>query len=250
MVPPADGRGWLTKRIGGSGGLHIARCRARVSKQRDRYFQREVEGVAVSMLGIIGKSAAFAFTQSWLAPKPRRPFRFGGIVGNMDIDADLEARLIEIGLDLARALQLEGLVSFDFLVGDEGPLLLEVNPRPGVSLDVLDDSQGTLFASHIAAVTGGDPAAILARNWAPCPRAAAYVYADDQGLSVPQVAWPDWIADRPSAGIRIGPHLPVCTVSAEGKTAKLAVALLDERLGIAKAMLYGREKKSGKEAPK
>lgn len=246
-TPPADGRGWLTKRIGGSGGTHIARCRAKVSPQRQRYFQREVQGTPLSMLGITGRTSAFAFSTSWLDPMPRRPYRFGGMAGPVDVDADLEARLIDIGLDLIRALGLVGLVSFDFLVVDDGPLLLEVNPRPGASLDILDDAQGTLFKAHIAAARGGDPAGVVMRDWKPATRAAAYLYAAETPLTVPAFDWPDWTSDRPAPGTTIGPQQPVCSVHAEGASLDAATLMLSQRLDRLKSMLYGQKKNTGKE---
>ena len=143
--------------------MHIARCRKRARPRSDRYVQRELAGVPLSMTGIVSaKGAAFAFVQPLLSPISRRLFRFGGVAGSIDIDADLEARLIEIGLDVARAVNLVGLVSYDLVITDQTPALLEVNPRPGAALDIFDDENGTLFAAHLAAVCSQDPAGILA----------------------------------------------------------------------------------------
>lgn len=231
LDPPADGRGWLTKRIGGVGGTHIARCRSRVAAHADRYFQREMRGEAVSMLGVVGASAAFAFSRQWAAPMPRRPFRYGGGVGNIAIDPDLEARLIGIGLDVSKALRLRGLVSFDFIVADGEPLLLEVNPRPGASIDLLDDEHGTLTRAHVAACRSGDPAAVLASHWKPATRAAGYLYADRGATTIPVVDWPEWVADRPAAGTTIPRYGPIATVIADGEDETSACERLAERLG-------------------
>lgn len=248
--PPADGAGWLTKRIGASGGTHIARCRHRVTGLKNRYFQREVAGEPLSMLGVIGRRGmAFAFTRQWSSPMPRRPYRYGGCSGQIDLDSDLEARLIEIGVDLSKALGLIGLVSFDFLLNpDAGPLLLEVNPRPGASLDVLDDRHGTLLEAHLAASRGDDPAALLADRWRPLPRAAAYFYADEGALPVPLIDWPEWTADRPAAGAAIQCNAPIVTVISEAATSTEAERLLAERLGLVGTLLYAHPK-NGKETP-
>lgn len=248
-TPPADATGWLTKRIGGSGGTHIARCKTRVSGTADRYLQREIAGEPLSMLGVVGRGAAFAFTSPWVDPAPRRPYRFGGLYGGIDVEADLEARLVGIGVDLARTLGLKGLVSVDFVIADGNPLLVDVNPRPGASLDVLDDENGTLFAAHLAALRGEDPTAILARDWRPHPRGLAYFYADQGPLTVPAMDWPAWVTDRPPAAAAIANHDPVVTVHAEAGDQQVAKALLTERLGQVHTMMYGHAKKT-KETPR
>ncbi|MFV0367170.1 MAG: ATP-grasp domain-containing protein [Hyphomicrobiaceae bacterium] len=243
--PPVDARGWLSKRIGASGGVHIARCRAQARVGAHRYVQREQQGLPLSMTGIVSpKGAAFAFAQPWVSPMPRRPFRYGGLAGSIDLDADLEARLIEIGLDVARHLELKGLVSFDLMVNEGTPSLLEVNPRPGASIDVFDDDRGTLFKAHIAAAEGEDPTPILSASWAPKPSAAAYLYADSAPIVVPDIAWPEWASDRAVPGTSISRYRPLATVHATAVSSEKAEKLVKERLWQLEAMLYGHAQKS------
>lgn len=243
LDPPADGRGWLTKRAGASGGGHIARCKPSPRALPGRYFQREIEGEPISGMAITSaKGTAFAFSRQWSSPTPRRPFRYGGAVGNIIIDAGLEANLVDIMLALCETLQLNGLVSFDFIVRDDEPFLLEVNPRPGATLDILDDAAGTLFKAHVAAATGNDPIAELQAGWAPRTLAAAYLYADRGRLTVPDIAWPEWTADRPAAGNTVRAHAPLATVIAEGPTPETAETLCAQRLAALEQMLYQTQK--------
>jgi predicted ATP-grasp superfamily ATP-dependent carboligase len=139
-----------------------------------------------------------------------------------------------------------GLVSFDFLVlGDEASLL-EVNPRPGASLEVLDDDQGSLFAAHTLACSGGDAATFLKDRWTPpVARAAAFLYADRGPVTVREIDWPSWTADRPRPGVVIGPHQPVATVLAEDTRVAVAEATCRERLGLLAEMLYEGQKVIG-----
>jgi predicted ATP-grasp superfamily ATP-dependent carboligase len=239
LTPPAHGGGWLSKLVGGSGGTHIARCKPQPTAMPDRYFQREVAGRPISALAITSeRGVAFAFSRQWANSAPRRPYRYGGAVGNVQIPVELEARLVDVMLSLCERLDLVGLVSFDFLAHDNDVVLVDVNPRPGATLDVLDDAHGTLFNAHLAAVRGEDPVDILKAGWSPSTVAAAYLYADRGALQLPDIAWPDWSADRPGTGTAVAHHDPLATVFAEGVTPDAAETLCHERLAALEEMLY------------
>jgi predicted ATP-grasp superfamily ATP-dependent carboligase len=244
LTPPTEAAGWLRKRIGGSGGTHIREyspeATAGAKKGLRRYYQRRADGMPLSVMAIMSpRGEAVAFTRQWASPAPRQPYRYGGATGHLTLHPDLEAELVSIVLPLGRRLGLAGLVSFDFLVGEDGPLLLDVNPRPGATLDVLDDDEGTLFAAHVAAVTGEDAASLLARSWRPRHRAAAYLYADQGDLTIPELAWPEWVRDRPQAGAVIAAHHPVATVVAEAESPEIAESRCRRHLVTLAEMLYG-----------
>jgi predicted ATP-grasp superfamily ATP-dependent carboligase len=247
LEAPSQPEGWLMKRVGGSGGLHIHACPARPRPDKRRYFQRRIAGEAISLLGLVSeKSAAFAVSRQWTRPLPRRPFRYGGAAGSLPLDEDLEARLIEMSLAVSEALQLKGIVSFDFLVDYGAPSLLEVNPRPGATLDVFDDAAGTLFKAHVAASLGGDPAALVASDWhPPVARAAAFLYADRGPLTARAIDWPEWAADRPRPGSTIGAGQPLATVVVEGETVEAVEASAAQRLGMLEALLYDTSNEQG-----
>ncbi len=244
---PSQSDGWLMKRVGGSGGLHIHTCPAKPRPDKRRYFQRRVAGEQISLMGLVSeKSAAFAASRQWTNPLPRRPYRYGGAVGSLPLDEDLEARLIEMSLAVSEALSLKGIVSFDYLVDDGMPSLLEVNPRPGATLDVFDDASGTVFKAHVEVALGGDPAALLAAEWhPPVARAAAFLYADRGPLSVAPVAWPEWAADRARPGSSIGAGQPLATVFAEGVAVDDVQALCVQRLGQLETLLYDTSNEKG-----
>jgi len=236
--PPADPDGWLTKRIGGSGGRHIRICDAAITSRRRRYFQKQLSGDRLSVGGVFGTERKhLALTRQWIAPSPELPFRFGGAVSMPDVAPELRSKLERAARDVASAFGIVGMASFDFIVSDGEPYLLEVNPRPGASLDVLDDDKGSLFHGHLAACLGvahgADP---------PLPpklaRAMAILHADRGALTLGPTPWPIWSADRGPPGTYIPQGAPLASVFADAENADAAEALARARLAELEDLIY------------
>jgi predicted ATP-grasp superfamily ATP-dependent carboligase len=237
LAPPADPAGWLSKRIGGSGGAHIVAA-ADADLSARRYYQRRRAG-ELSALAVATRDGArlVGISRQWTVGAGPRPYRYGGAVGPVDLDPGI-ARVIHKAVHaLSAALRLVGLVSFDFLLVDGAPWLLEVNPRPSATLDVFDDAAGTLFRAHLAACAGATPPPLPPREGA-C--AAAILYADRGRLGVGTGHWPEWTADRPPPGTRIPRYHPVATVFARGATPEAALRSCRARLDELGEMLYAQ----------
>jgi uncharacterized protein len=240
-TPPDDpANGWLTKRTGGSGGRHIRLCRAGNAARRRRYFQKQLAGERLSIGGLFAPSGAeFALTRQWISPSSQTPFRFGGAVSMPEIDAALHRHLAEAASRVGTALGLAGMASFDFIVENGQPHLLEVNPRSGASLDVLDDAHGRLFAAHIAACLGTTmPAAVSTR----AARAMAILHADRGPLTLGDMPWPDWSADRGAQGTFVPRGAPLATALADAPTADEAQRLAAVRLAELEDLIYEHAK--------
>lgn len=237
LSPPDNPAAWLSKRIGGSGGAHVIPC-TQVRSTRGRYFQRRLTGAPVSLLALAHEDgvAIAGFSRQWTIGSGPRPFRYGGAAAPISLDRAVETRMVEAATSLCRELNLIGLVSFDFILAEATPYLLEVNPRPGATLDVLDPPGRALLRAHIEAARGSSVTLMPAGE----PRAAAILYADAGPLRVGDVAWPVWSADRPAAGTTIPRHRPIATVFASGSTADEARNICSRRLDELTEMLYGR----------
>jgi predicted ATP-grasp superfamily ATP-dependent carboligase len=236
-APPADPAGWLTKRIGGSGGRHIRMCNANAIQRPRRYFQKQLEGERLSVGGVFGaEHTPLAVTRQWISPSPAQPFRFGGAVSQPGIAPALRRALESNALKVASAFNLTGMASFDFIAVDGVPHLLEVNPRPGASLDVQDDDWGTQFRAHAAVCTGMSVPA----NPAPksSARAMAILHADRGALTLGETPWPKWSADRGPSGTFIPKNAPLASVFAEAATADEAQRLAQVRLAELEDLIY------------
>lgn len=215
MERPVELEGWLAKRVGGAGGSHV--LPAIEAQPEGLYYQRRVDGAPASLL-FVGDGTAMVplgFSEQWAAPSARSPFRYGGAVRPADLSANAENRMVEAAADLVESFGLVGLGSADFLVSGDTVWLLEINPRPGATLDIFDEPDRPLISFHLDAVT---------RRKLPTGRgmsdaaASAVVFAT-LDVTVPDAfEWPDWTSDRPKRGERIAKDGPICTVMARGKT--------------------------------
>jgi predicted ATP-grasp superfamily ATP-dependent carboligase len=222
-TPPDDPTHWLVKRCGGSGGGHVRPATPNDGPSASKYFQRRVEGVPVSALILAdGRNAVLlGLSTQWAAPARDKPFRYGGAVRPAIVAPGCESDIAVCVARLMTEVPLVGLNSVDFLVDGDRHWLLEVNPRPGATLDVFDSTgvgdarNNSLFALHVAACRGTLPANLPALTGA---HASALVYADHDIAYVPAHDWPDWTADRPRAGTSVPAGYPLCTVLAMAPT--------------------------------
>ena len=135
--------GWRSA-PGGSGGGHVRRLpagdagAARATTRSPWLPGRPVSAVFVAD----GRDArVLGFCEGWCDPAAAQPWRYGGAVRPAGLPPALEAALVAAVGRLAAAAGLVGLNSADFLVTDGSFVLLEINPRPGATLDLFGDGR-------------------------------------------------------------------------------------------------------------
>ncbi len=229
---PAGSGGWLIKRIGGSGGIHVHRATTAGPVARGCYAMEWRAGDPWS-LGFVAYGAgarSIGFSRQWADPTKASPYRFGGIAGPLAPPAGVGETIERAADDLARHFGLVGLGSLDVLIDGEAWALCEINPRPGASLDVLDRGDLPLMLAHVRAA--GCESATIGHGSAPAlgkvpVRACEIVYARRKAVAVGSGGWPEYVFDRPIAGTTISRGAPIATVYADGTTyeeARAAVA--------------------------
>jgi predicted ATP-grasp superfamily ATP-dependent carboligase len=235
LAPPADPAGWLRKRKGGAGGWHIGAAVGHQTSDTGFYFQRRVQGTAVSALVLADghRAMILGYSVQWSSPTPRHPFRYGGAAQPAALAPEIASRMSGAVQRLMSAAPIIGLNSIDFLLDGHEFHLLEVNPRPGATLDIFEPRDGSLFALHVAACEGTLP---------PTPPSYddAAASAVEDIASIPAMEWPSWIADRPCVGASIKAGGPLCTVLAFASIAAAARALVEQRIAIVLADLNAR----------
>lgn len=203
---------WLLKRAGGSGGRHIQNAAGRTRSAGD-YWQRRIEGRSVSLLFACDETAfsPLGWSQQWTSPAPDAPYRYGGAAG--PIEGPAAPEVYDALSRLATALGLNGLASADFIDDGRRLWLLEINPRPGATLDVFDDAADPLMRRHLGATKVAPPPLRAGKNI----KASAIVYAEED-VVIACREWPVWVADRPPAGALVPTGAPLCTVFARGES--------------------------------
>ncbi|MEA2841884.1 MAG: uncharacterized protein QOF41_3214 [Methylobacteriaceae bacterium] len=224
--PPGDPRGWLAKSVGGSGGWHISSASARASEP-GVYFQRQVSGEAISALVVAtGRDAAvIGWSSQWTSPIAEAPYRWAGAVQPARIEAASQTLLSRKAIDLALDAGIVGIASLDFLIDRGAWHLLEINPRPGGTLDIFDDDTGRLFEMHVEACRGR----LIGPPRYRCAQACAIAFAERDIEHMPDLQWPDWCADLQRAGTRVETGAPVCTVRAFAADPESARRLVEDR---------------------
>jgi len=136
-------------------------------------------------------------------------------VSQAPLPQQTQRRIASLLDDLVQASGLIGLNGLDFILADETPFVLEINPRPTAAIDLYDaDIEGGMLGLHLRACSAELPE-ISAVTVA---RAHAIVYAAVM-LRVPVgIEWSEWCTDLPEGGSVIPMGAPVCSVHAHAAT--------------------------------
>ncbi len=215
---PADSAGWLSKSAAGSGGTHIRRSDARPGD----YYQREVQGLPVSLLFLAdGRNVEpVGFNEQFLSPVGAMPFRFGGAASNAELPEKAMAAMTEAAKKITVASNLCGLNSMDFVLVDQEPLALEINPRLSASFELYDIPD--LLERHMQASCG----LLTTLPARPQGSIARLIYYARHDLTMPEMAmWPEWVTDIFPAGSQVRVGEPVCSVLANAPNANQAKTL-------------------------
>jgi uncharacterized protein len=228
LPEPTITDGWLAKREGGAGGAHIKPADDCADARGAIYYQRKVSGapISASFLADGERALILGFSAQWPSPTPRQPYRYGGAVRPAPLPSGTADKLTAAVQRIAAATSLVGLNSADFLIDGERFWLLEINPRPGATLDIFETGETSLFAHHVAASSGK---LATASTRATDAKAAGIVYAEEDIASFSVSDWPRWAADLPVHGSTIKAGEPVCTVYASDYTAAGARELAEKR---------------------
>lgn len=245
---PRDGS-FLAKPVAGAGGRGIVPWEsATPTPPRATVWQRRVVGTAWSASYVVSAGGGRLLGASrQLLGLPwchARPFAYCGSIDEplAGVPSAVRRQFTALGAALADC-GLQGAVGADAVVDAAGVVwVVEVNPRPCASMELIERATGaSIAAAHLAACGAGPappPAASAARSrWAKAVLHAPQDIVVDAAWLARVAAWQSlWsaaghpaIADIPAAGRTIPAAAPVCTLFAAADTAAAAVDQLRER---------------------
>jgi uncharacterized protein len=231
------GRRWLRKPVRGGGGRGVREWRGgRVP--RSCLVQERIDGVACSAAAVAdGRAATLLGVSEQLAGRRAlgaRGFQWCGNVAPPRLPAQERRALGDAARAIcghvAAAFALRGVFGVDLVWDGARAWIVEVNPRPVASLEVLDAVHGvSSFAAHLEACAGRLPAEAPASGGTSAA-GKAIVYATDDVRMPDTRDWPERsIRDVPHPGEAIAAGRPICTVLATGPTPEDVVSELEAR---------------------
>lgn len=247
---PADPDGWLAKRVGASGGAHVAAA-GTVREQSGCYYQRQVVGELVSVLFVAnGRDiAVIGFNSLFTAGRVGSNHNaYGGAISRIPVSRQLRAAVMDMLQGLQARLHLRGLNGVDLIVTDTGPVVLELNARPTATVDLYDRGSKTgLLQQHIEACRGGT----LRRQSTTGPMWAHAVVRANHAVRISQpVQWPSWCSDIPADLTEFQSGEPICTVLAVSDGLGRSRQRLSERSGrVLRALACGGGARAWRRAP-
>jgi uncharacterized protein len=248
---PDDGS-WLVKPRRSAGGQGISAWlggglpESAATGQEPLVWQRRVAGraVAAAYLVAAGRGQLVGLSRQLVGRRwcRARPFHY---CGSVELDpAAVSPRVIgplECFGGVLVELGLAGFVGVDVVIDHAGGLwVIEVNPRPTASLELVERSTGlSVAAEQLAACGLGPPAAAGRPRGGAWSKAIVFAASDvvvDHALPAalaaaagpPQAGWPS-LADIPCSPQLIAAGRPVCTVFAHGPSPRAALGRLRSR---------------------
>lgn len=226
---------WLSKQIGGCGGMHIQSADLKVTPDfakthyQQAYFQEKRSGTPISMLFVADGHVAhpIGYNQQLTASTASFPYRFAGAVSNITLQPNIHKVFEHAAQKLTSALGLRGICSLDAIVEGEDVWILELNPRLSATFHLYEN----VLPLHLQGCAGHLSAVSTKTN---ISRAQLILYADEALDIAKSFAWPSWVADIPAAesdasGVKIDQQMPICSVLASAESAELAHTLLLQR---------------------
>lgn len=207
---PATPDHYLLKSSRHWGGGHIQNA-GQATTDGD-YYQQHIQGRSGSVLFIADgeKARPISLNQQFCRAPLQQDFRLQAITNRLTTDENSKARLANICQKLTMTLTLRGFQSLDFIIGAGGEIrILELNPRPGASLQCLP-TDWPLINWHLDACQGRLPPI---EDWPAAASRLWYGAYADTGLTIPaSFNWPVYACDLPAAGMHIARNQIICSL--------------------------------------
>ncbi len=262
LEPPEGGRSrrWLVKKLASAGGAGIAfhTGRGAAPPRKRVYYQEYIDGEAAAAIYLgDGRRARLLGATRQLVGEPwlqAAPFHYCGSLGPLPLDKPLQQRLEVLGHILVEGSGLRGLFGVDFVLRDDVPWPVEINPRYCASIEVLEYAANfSALALHRTVFDADVPAPFLPLPLSPVGQVGKAVLFAREALTFP--ADGPWqaalrqsdpahdlpaFADIPPAGQVIVQGAPILTLFARANSLSACLDALRQTAADLDHHLFGR----------
>ena len=237
---------WLSKPTRGGGGIGIETA-SQVKNREGHYLQRFIDGAPASALFLAGendpaRSLLLGATEqligeSWLGATG---FTWCGNLGPLELDEETH-RQVELGGEtVARELSLRGLFGLDFVLTDDGPVFIELNPRYTGSTEIIERCcEFDAIRHHLAACRDGELPPAAPDVSKSCGKAILFAEAPLELSALPDSEEDSGssFADLPRPGEKIEIGSPVLTMLTDGEDLAKCRSVLERLAKDARSLL-------------
>jgi len=219
VIKPRKGAGGV--------GCRLVHSATEIEFDESLIAQEMIEGqpASVSVIGNGREARAVAVNEqligaSWTGAEG---FRYCGNITPLEAP---DLGIGEMAEDIVAELELVGSNGVDFLLTDDGPVVVEVNPRFQGSLDSVELATGqNIFQAHLQSFSKVLPGRMKIPSFA-AGRAIIYASRD---MQIEEDLSATWARDVPCHGCKIRKDDPILSILATGKGRKEVMALLIKR---------------------
>tara|TARA_B100000989_G_C19513308_1_gene460277 strand:- start:712 stop:1509 length:798 start_codon:yes stop_codon:yes gene_type:complete len=139
MDKPKEPKKWLVKSINSAGGISVQKACLFDKKINEDFFYQKFSGgnnISIQFEVLNSEPKILLACNQWLYPIKNFPFLLGGIIST-NLNFEIFLKIKRILKKLCELLDFNGLNSIDFLIKKNTPLVIDINPRPGLAINML-----------------------------------------------------------------------------------------------------------------
>ncbi len=224
--------GWLVKSFKSEGGLGVADAIDGAQDGASVYWQRYMPGQVMSALFAAHAAQNTATILGIQKQLTTQGYLFSGVITELEFPNSVQRQLLEWIQKIVDCFALTGINGLDFIYFNQRCYVLEINPRPTASIQLYSKVMNT----HMQSYFGDDS---QNRTSPKQYRGFKIIYAGTFVEIGSEIAWPDWVKDRPQSGQKIGLGLPVCSIVATAKSTEQLMKSLDDKTRAIENFLKG-----------
>lgn len=229
---------WLVKDVTSSGGQAVSTASKFSGLSSSQFYQRQLDGICFSATFYSDnyeqtqrpKLLGFALQLSGLRALNCDGFQFCGNVGPLALSSDLQQQVRHAAEVLTHSFPIHGVWGIDFILKDNEPWVIEVNPRVTASHELHERQQGDSSISHVQLQLSTIEGSAQLPDQPPVgsvnPVARLVVYASEPSV-IPDATERNlnqylrsaasnrqqfWVADVPMVGSNVEKGTPLCSV--------------------------------------